>query len=326
MEHLYVIGGQQRTPRPLRAGNQNWDGYHKGLIVQVNVETGTAETCLEYISPPSVCASVMPAISFQSGAIEDGKLYVCTQTEILIYTLPTFKRLGYVSLACFNDVHHVRPTPDGHLLVANAGLEQVLEITCSGEIRRVWNVLGEDPWQRFSRDIDYRKIASTKPHHAHPNYVFYVDDDPWVTRFHQGDAICLTDPKKRIAISDRRIHDGLVYNGHIYFTTVDGSIVVANPRTLRVDDVIDLNSMHPEGMLSGWCRSLFLDEHRMWVGFSRIRPTKVRENVSWIVHGFRRGMPTHVAGYDLRRRTCIAEINVEPAGLSAIYGIFPARN
>jgi hypothetical protein len=324
MNNLYVIGGQQRSLRSLRTGNQNWNGYQKGLILQVNPETCETNVCVDYVSPPEVCAEEEPAIMFQASTIENQKLYLCTQTEVLIYTLPTFERIGYISLPCFNDVHHVRPTPDGNLLVANAGLEMILEITVAGEVRRAWNVLGEDPWGRFSRDTDYRRL-STKPHRSHPNYIFYVDEEVWVTRFQQGDVFCLTNPAKRIQISAERIHDGVLHEGMIYCTTVNGNIVIANPNTLQVEEVIDLNSMHTAGTLLGWCRSIMIDGGRAWVGFSRIRPTKIRENLSWVMRGFRRVLPAHVACYDLIRLQCVAEVHLESAGLSAIFSIFPAQ-
>lgn len=324
MNSLYAIGGQQRSLRPLWAGNQNWNGYEKGLIVRIETETGDTKRCVDYVSPPEVCAEEDPAITFQAGTVWDGKLYICTQTEVLIYTLPAFEQVGYISLPCFNDVHHVRPTPDGNILVANAGLEMILEITITGEVRHVWNVLGEDPWDRFSHEVDYRKV-STKPHRSHPNYVFHVGEDIWVTRFHQGDALCLTNPEKRIHISTERIHDGVVHEGLVYFTTVHGNVVVANPNTLRVEEVIDLNSMHTEGTLHGWCRGIIVDRGKIWVGFSRIRPTKVRENVSWVMHGFKRVLPTHVACYDLDRRRRVAEIDLEASGLGVVYSIFPVQ-
>jgi hypothetical protein len=323
MSIFYVVGGQQRSLRPLRAGNRNWNGYEQGLIIQVNPETRDAEVRLAYTSPPEVCAAEDPAITFQASTMVEDTLYTCTQTEVLIYRLPTFEQIGYVSLPCFNDIHHVRPTPNGNLLVANAGLEMVLELTTEGVVRRMWNVLGEAPWGRFSPDIDYRCV-DTKPHRAHPNYVFYVDDDIWATRFHQGDAICLTNPDKRIQISSERIHDGVLHEGLLYFTVVSGNIVIANPHTLQIEEVINLNSMHQDGTLLGWCRGLMFNGDKLWVGFSRIRPTKFRENVSWVMHGFKGVLPTRVACYDLRKRQCITEIDLEPLELGTIYSLFPA--
>lgn len=325
MHHLYVIGGRQNEARSLRDGNKDWNGYDRGLILRVDPETMTSTVSLEYGSPPEVVAAEDAAITFQASTIQNDKLYTCTQTEIMVYALPTFERIAYVSLPSFNDVHHVQPTPDGHIIVANAGLEMIMEITPAGEVCREWNVLGDDPWGQFSRTIDYRKV-STKPHRSHPNYTFFVDDELWVTRFHQGDALCLTDRAKRIQLSTERIHDGVVHNGLVYFTSVDGHLIVANPRTMTVEEDIDLNSMQLDDVVLGWCRSVLIDDDKVWVGFSRIRPTKLRQNVTWLMRGFKRSLPTHVACYDLKRRQCVAEIDLEPTGLAAVYSIFWAQD
>lgn len=319
---LYVVGGRQSELRSLRAGNGNWDEYDQGVILRLTPSTQAWEECVTYVSPPDVCSPENSAITFQAGAIENDVLYICTQTEVLIYKLPSFEKIGYFSRPFFNDLHHVRPTPDGTLLVANAGLEMVLEMTLAGKVCNVWNVLGEEPWQ-LSSETDFRKV-STKPHRSHPNYLFYIDSEPWATRFHQGDAMCLAQPDKRIKISNERIHDGLVYDGRIYFTSVNGWIHIANPSTLTVEEAINLNDMHPEETLLGWCRSLFVDGDKIWVGFSRIRPTKWRENVTWLMRGLKTVKPAHIACYDLTKRECVVEVNLEPMGLNAIYSIFPA--
>lgn len=81
--------------------------------------------------------------------------------------------------------------------MVNTGLDMVVRVTPEGRVLEEWDVLLEPAWQRFSRDIDYRKIVSTKPHRSHPNFVFELGDEVWVTRFEQRDAICLTAPQKR---------------------------------------------------------------------------------------------------------------------------------
>jgi len=143
VETLYVIGGRQRAARSLRDGQEVWQGYDKGLVLRVEVETGTVSTCFEYDSPPDVVAEEEPAISLQASTVDGNLLYTCTETEVMVYSVPEFELLHYVSLPCFNDVHHVRPSPSGNIVVANAGLEMVLEMTPAGEIVRAWNALGK---------------------------------------------------------------------------------------------------------------------------------------------------------------------------------------
>ena len=319
---FYVVGGRQRAPRSVLDQEEAWQGYDQGLVLRVDPATGDAEAVFTYVSPEDAVADD-GAVSLQASSLHDGRLYTCTETEVMVYALPEFEQLAYVSLPCFNDVHHVRKSVRGNILVANAGLEMVLELTEGGEIVEAINVLGEDPWAAYDPGVDYRKL-STKPHRAHPNYVFYLGDEPWATRFEQGDAVSLRDQRRRIDISDVRIHDGLLHDGRLYFTTVDGKIVVADAESLQTVEQIDLTTFHDDRALLGWCRGVLVDGDHLWVGFSRIRPTRFRANVAWAARGFRHSKPTHIACYDLARRECVVEIDLEPAGLSALYSILPA--
>ena len=328
VHELYVVGGQQRSLRPIRAHfSKDWYEYRKGVIVKVDTRTGAVEPITEWVSPAEACPPVDPAILYKSGTLVGDRLYVTTQTEVLIYRVPSFELETYISLPFFNDVHHARPTPDGNVLVAVTGLDIVAEVSRDGSVVRTWNVLdlAASPWgDRFSPDVDYRRIATTKPHLAHPNHVFYIGDEPWATRFEQRDAISLVDPSRRIDIGVERLHDGVVYGDRVLFTSVDGKVAIADTRTLTVTQVIDLTTMHDRDLLIGWCRGLLLDGDRLWIGFTRMRATKFRANVAWVRNGFRHYLGTHVALYDLSERRCLAQIDTERAGLDAIFGIFPA--
>lgn len=327
LRELYVVGGQQRSLRPVRAHFGDWYEYQQGVVLRVDVETGTASTEVFYVSPPEVCPPVDPAILFKSGTRVDDRLYLTTQTEVLIYTLPDFRLEHTISLPFFNDVHHARPTPEGHVIVAITGLDMVAEVSLDGRVVREWNVLdlSQSPFgERFSRDIDYRLWPTTKPHLAHPNHVFYVGDEPWATRFQQQDAISLMDEGRRIPIGIERLHDGIVYGNRVYFTAVNGKVAIVDTERLAVEEIVDLNEMHGPDMLLGWCRGLLLDGDLLWVGYSRMRPTKFRENVAWVKNRFRHWLPTHVGLYDLNARRCLAQLDVERHGLNAVFGIYAA--
>jgi hypothetical protein len=322
MADLYVLGGQQRALRPL-SGGLDWYEYEKGLILEIG-EDRKPRVRVEYISPVEARVEPDPVVLFKSGTIAGDRLYACTQTEVLIYALPGFELVTYVSIPLFNDLHHVRPSTDGNLLVAVSGLDLVVEVSLGGQVIHEWSVLDEDPWARFSRDVDYRKVRTTKPHHAHPNQVFYINDEPWATRFEQRDAVSLVDRRRRIPIDLERVHDGLVHGDCVYFTTVDGHVVIADTNTLKVVDVLDLNKMVDPDTLLGWARGIHMGEDGLWVGFSRIRPTRFRENVAWVARGFKQSRPTHVARFDLARGRCVETIDLEPAGLGAVFSVLPA--
>ncbi len=323
MRKIYVTGGRLRSTvfRKL----EEWQSTDQASIIEINADKNSeARSCLEYTSPPAACADELPAILFKSGSIVGNLLYTCTSTEVLIYRIPEFQLQHYISLPCFNDLHHVCPTSRDTLLVVSTGLDMVVEVTSNGTILRQWGALGQDPWMRFSRNIDYRKIPTTKPHESHPNHAFELEGEVWVTRLQQKDAVCLTKPGNRIDIAVQRPHDGCLFGDKIYFTTVDGHVVIANQKTFVVERIADLNQMDGQsGQTLGWCRGVLpVDEDRVWVGFTRVRPTKFVENVSWIKHGLTAThRSSHIALYDLKRNICEQEIETEPYGLGVIFSL-----
>ncbi len=324
MNSLYLLGARQR--RLAIKHEEEWNLYESALILELDPESGVLRPCLEYKTPLHARAHQHSSVVFKSGTIAGNVLYASTATEGLIFHLPDFRQIGYISTPALNDVHHVVPTADGNLLVANTGLDMVLKFTLGGTVLSEWSTVdGEEAWSRFSRDVDYRKVESTKPHRSHPNFVFELNGEPWVTRFQQRDAICLEDRTKRIDIAVGLPHDGLVCGEKIYFTLVDGRIVIANSRSLRVEEVVDLKEIDGQNALLGWCRGLLpLDERRIWVAFTRVRKTKFRENILWVKHVLRPGMtekPTHIALYDLAERRLLQEFDLEECGMNIVFSV-----
>jgi hypothetical protein len=326
MASLYVLGARQRNL--MLRDEEEWNLYEAALILQIDTESGAVRTCVEYKTPSDAKANENSSTVFKSGTLVGETLYACTSTEVLVFNLPEFRQLRYISLPCFNDLHHVTPCSDGTLLAAVTGLDMVVQFTPGGELVREWSVLGEAPWTRFSRTTDYRKVDSTKPHKSHPNFVFELNGQIWVTRFRQRDAICLTKSGLSIKISLEPPHDGLVCGDKIYFTAVDGRVIVVDSHSLQVERMIDLKRIDGQHALLGWCRGLLpIDDQRIWVGFTRIRKTRFRENVLWVTQVLRNGMrekPSHIALYDTVNLRCLHEFDLEEHGMNIIFSIFPA--
>ena len=326
MARLYVLGARQRDL--FLRHEEEWNLYEAALILQLDTESGAVRTCVEYRTPPEARASENSSVVFKSGTLAGDILYVCTSTEVLIFKLPEFQRIDYISLPCFNDLHHVAPTSDGNLAAAITGLDMVAKFNRNGELLAEWSVMPEAPWSRFSRTTDYRKVETTKPHKSHPNFVFELNDELWVTRFRQRDAICLNDPTRRIDIAVQSPHDGLLFNEKLFFTSVDGRVILADPGSLQVEKVIDLKQIDGRDALLGWCRGLLpVDETKVWVGFTRIRKTRFRENVLWVRSVLREGMrekPTHITLYDIVNMRSIEEFDLEAHGMNIVFSIFPA--
>jgi hypothetical protein len=324
---LWIVGGEQRgVPHWM----QEWKLYKKALVVKA--EGGRTHRVLEYESPPEHCPDV-PCIVFKAASIKGNRAYLCTQTEILICDFPSFSIRNVISLPCFNDVHHVAVAPDGRLFVAVTGLDAVAELTPDGTLLRLVSVIGGSVWDRFSPNVDYRKVRTTKPHRAHPNFVFFLDDAPWVTRFEQSDAVPLegkANGRSIFRLGEQRVHDGYVVDDQIYFTSVNGRVLRFDLGTGK-QDCIDLNNIacsYNDRPL-GWCRGILPLGRKTWVGFSRIRFTKLRQNLDWIRHGFsslRRHphAPTRIACYDLNGRRLVDEIALEEQGMNTVFSIHAA--
>jgi hypothetical protein len=328
MPKLYVLGGKQRKSF-LKKPTEEWHWYESALILEVDTDSGEVRTRVEYMTPPAARASENSSINFHAGTLIGNTLYTCTTTEVLIFRVPEFEQVGYISLPAFNDVHHVTPCSDGNLLVVNTGLDMVIKCTQQGEVLKEYNVLGGEPWAHFSQAVDYRRVETTKPHGSHPNFVFELDGELWVTRFNQRDAISLNGSGGCINIATEKPHDGILRGDSIYFTTVDGKIIIANRATLKVDEIVDLRQISDgtQQILPAWCRGLLpMKEDKFWVGFTRIRKTQFKENVRWVKTVIGEGAvmkPTHIALYDLADRKCLKEIDLESHDMNAIYGIHP---
>lgn len=326
MRPLYVVGGRQKAN--VDDNVEEWHHYAAGVVVSVDPDTGSVEKKVDYVSPPEVCPDESPSIVFKTASLVGDRMYVPTQTEVLVYEVPSFEQVGYVSIPAFNDVHHVRPGENGSLLIANTGLDMVLEVSAEGEVLREWSTIGEELWTRFSRDVDYRKVSTTKPHRSHPNHVWFLDDELWVTRCDQKDALCLTRDEPAVPVSDRWIHDGLLFNGRVHFTSVDGHVVVVDGKTREVVGRYDLNRISGADSTIGWCRGIeVMDDDHVVVGFSRLRPTKWKKNIEWVVDrvGVKKVYPTRIAMFDLRNEKLCWEVDLEPAGVNVVFSIHAAE-
>jgi hypothetical protein len=327
---IWVVGGEQHVSFVSRP---EWHLYKTALVLKV--EDGKVERVLAYRSPSEHCPDASPSHTFKAATLTADTAYLCTQTEVLLCDFPSFHIRRVISHPCFNDLHHVTPAPDGTLYVAVTGLDAVAQLSPEGEILRLQGILGQDPWERFSPDVDYRKVPTTKPHQAHPNYVFFLAGRPWVTRFEQRDAVPLDPPGEgeedapfAIHISTGAgVHDGHVNARHLYFTAVDGHVVRFSLADRKAEG-FDLKRLaHPDNDLLGWCRGILpLGGDRAWVGFSRIRFTTLRRNLSWLRHGLRPGIfhdqpPTRIALYDLERPAILDQVDLEATGMGAVFSV-----
>ena len=329
MSKLLVVGGRQRQ-RALDL--EEWQAYDQVRSLLVNTDSGDVDLLWTYCSPPETCAAERPAMVFKAGTLVGDRLWVCTMTEVLLWDWRRQQLDSSWSHPWFNDLHHVLPVGTDRFVVANTGLDQVLELSTTGDVVQQWNV-GETPtWQRFDPARDYRRVATTKPHEVHANYLFRWNDQLWVTRYLTQDAICLADPAVSLPLQRGGPHDGVVCADSIFFTTVNGFVARCTPTQANVASAearwcqLQAADDCPDAL--GWCRGIQVtDPREAWVGFSRLRPTRFRRHVSWLKHGLKRvgqhgTRPTRIVRYDLNSGRCLQEIPLESSGMNAVFGIY----
>lgn len=334
MSKVYLTGGTSHARQTNLSEEAEGFAFGEALVLELDTDSRSVRTVLQYRSPAENCPDINPSILFKAGSRTGDWLDLCTTTEIMRCKIGDWRVTDVISDRRFNDVHHVTTTPAGTKLIAVTGLDMVVEMAPDGNVISEWSVAGEKTWERFSNKVDYRKIHSTKPHSAHPNYVFYLNGEAFVTRFIQRDAISLINPERRIDIGVQGVHDGMAVDGKIYFTTVDGHVVIADCDSLQVTGIIDLREMVKSVRQPGWCRGLhMLADGMLLVGFSRLRITKIKENIAWVKAGVKKAaggilgdpyipdMPTHLSLFDLKGRRHLWDIEIEKYGMQAVFSI-----
>lgn len=250
--------------------------------------------------------------TFKTSTIKNDILTTCTSTEVLEYSLPELSPIRSISKPSFNDLHHAI-RKDGKIYIANTGGDCVTvwdETNDSIEHRSVLS----GTIARIQSDIDYRNVNSTKPHLAHPNHCFFIDDQLWVTRCDLMDAICMDDMTKRIDVGHNLIHDGVVYKDKIYFSSVEGSLIVFNKHTRDLLYKCELRHIIPN--LSGWCRGIMpVSNNLALVSFSKTRSSKRGQ----------RFLPDSgkIFLVDIYEKQCLAALNMSKYGLDTIYSVLP---
>jgi len=304
--------------------------YGKAILLSLNLNSGDVEEVLSVATGNKNTPEEYPNLEFTVGDIEDGKLWLSTDTEIRLYKYPELELLKTFSYPCFHNIHSIAVRGE-QLYATSTGLDMVVVLDKNtGEIIEQINAEYKPVWHRFSADIDYRKLYSTRPHDCHPNYIFWVDNQPWVTRCTQEDAVCLNDQSKRIDISGPEkaisVHDGVVNGDKVYFTSVDGCIVIADINSLETIETIELYNIKGYGGIRGWCRGLYIKDDLFYIGFSRLRKTRAKGKLAWLSRFSSHLTPSKQSSilvFDIKKRLIIRDYPIPEEAIDAVYSILP---
>lgn len=319
---LLVTGGLQRE---FAADLPPLSGQHlyRARLTRVDMGQGTECTVMDHESPPETRPDDTPGIRFTCMSHRNARLYLCTGTEMLIHEYPSMKRIGYASHPHFHDIHHTAPIGE-EIAVVSTGLDMVIFLDPETMApKRYFNASSEDVWYRFDENDDYRKFHTTQPHDSHPNFIFTMNGEPWVSRCNKGDIMSLKD-RRTIHLSETRFHDGVARNGLLYFTAVDGRVLVVNEREERLEETIDLRDIENTDLPLGWCRGLCFDGDVAYVGYSVFRRTDQRQNVSQFLDSngqYIQRLPTRICAYDFAAKTKLGEYIFPDDSLGVMFNM-----
>ncbi len=332
MTRLVVTGGRLRN-RAL--GLEEGNSYSEARLGILDTSRSQVAVGACHRTPKELLPVEQPSHVFKAGSVVGRKLAVVTLTEVVVYDLGSLKCEKRWSHPWFNDLHHV-DWIDGKWWVVDTGLDSVVTMTDDGAVVGMIGVADTDTWTRFDPEQDYRKVGSTKPHNAHPNHIVQTPEGTWVTRFEHQDAVSVDDPSRRLSIPFGPPHDGIVFNGLLWFTTVNGHLVGVDAKSGQVRDHIDLAEIERRlepGLATtegdhrlGWCRGLAFAEGLAFVGFSRLRPTSSSRNLRWFSkESEARPLPTRVVAYNLQERDRVGVWDLErsSAQIDAVFSVLP---
>lgn len=319
---LLITGGLQRPEAEVMASTSG-KHYYLGRLSLLDWNLKTEKILIDYETPVRARPDDTPGIRFTAMTLVDDRLYLCTGTEVMVYAWPSLARLQYSTHPHFHDIHHVAQM-DTSIFVATTGLDMVIRLDDCLQPHDYLNVVSEDVWFRYNPENDWRKVHTTQPHDAHPNYLFAMNDEPWVTRGYQSDIMRLSD-RHVVRLSDKRIHDGHVAGDYAFFTSVDGKIIVLNTHTLAIDEVIDLMPMEGTDLPLGWCRGLHVDGDVAYVGFTTLRTTRWKDNIEHFINSktgeYIRVLPSRVVAYDLKNRVKLDEYIIPRDSIGALFDV-----
>ena len=302
----------------------------KAVIRLVEWETQKTLRQLDYHSPVSAFLDrlrvhhpekvpaeyITPKCKFSGGSFWGNHFYTCTFNEVVRVNLPEWSVDHYFTKKTFNDLHYVHVEASG-IYVCNTGLDVVEHFDHDFNFIEMFPMMSENFQQKFPAGVDYRYEPKIIGRESHPNQILN----------HQGKLLVncpvrrclanLSDNKPVIEGFTEMFHDGILRNGHYYFSCIDSQIVVVSAETLKIVDQHDLRKFYGSNA-PGWCRGLEVIDDFAFVGFSRLRMPSKPNYLKQALLGTK-NLDSHVLCYDLKNRKILTDWVF---GTEIIYGIY----
>ena len=107
-------------------------------------------------------------------------------------------------------------------------------------------------------------------------------------------------------------------------------IIKIDKRSKEIVERIDINQMDGRGHPLGWCRGLYIEGRYAYVGFSKLRDSKAKENIRWVKNYIRGNvspletLPARIVKIDLWNKEIIDEYIFPEGHLDVVFSILSA--
>lgn len=296
---LVLSGGRQSRDAGV-LDRQHGPLYDRGILARLDPARGSLE------------AWVTGEQRFGASSVDGDHVLTCTPSAVVrVAPDGTTATLAHPWLA---DVHHALVV-DGITHAASTATDGIVALGAAPRFLPTAPGIGPPtgPW-------------TGGPSLTHPNFVFRVDGVLHATRGTRGDAVATGDLGRPWAIAPVVVHDGIVTGDGVWFTRVDGHLVLVDPATGQIAQSVALQRPGDGPEPLGWCRGLCISDGIAWVGFSRLRATRLRRHLAW-ARGRLRGRPiatrraTRVDGFELSTGERVASVPLAGVEIDALFGI-----
>lgn len=215
------------------------------------------------------------------------KLVACNFNHLLFINPQNWQRQAILFREDFNDLHQLA-IKDNKIFIVNTGLDSIDVLsTALAWHTRISLVDGEHIKQRiqgaYQTQGDYYTCPNTVPkfylrkvpNTHHLNHICFIEKRILSTSFSQQCLIEIESGNPASNILSNKPHDGIVHNGFLWVTTVNGEIhrAALNTKHLEFETVFSLFEYAPH---HGWCRGLYIQRDALFVGITAIHQTNSR--------------------------------------------------
>ncbi|MCB9779943.1 MAG: hypothetical protein H6742_15370 [Alphaproteobacteria bacterium] len=277
-----------------------FDDGGDGVVWLVDLARERARVLLRWSPPPHLH---VPARGFAGASLGPcGSLFVAAHAAVVRVDPQAAAVTGVLHQPCMNDLHHVACL-DERLYVSNTGLSAVDVLGFDGAFlgshallpawanaRRIggedpprhappvqpgWEGQAPEPWPEALEDDGYHSLDRARApfhqlmlrDHLHVNHVTRAGGRLLATCFDDGTLRDLATFGVAAHLPGHFLHDGAVHDRSLWVTSIDGSLVELDARTLVERRRLSTFATGHHG----WCRGLFVTDSHLLVGLTEVR-------------------------------------------------------